>query len=68
MRLLRLHLLLDLELGESSLLRKAGSVLDLGIELCLRLLQVLERAVVLGFDLLERLARLLLGLYIRDAA
>jgi hypothetical protein len=59
---------LDLELGETTLLSEAGSVLDLGIELCLRLLQVLERAVVLGFDLLERLARLLLGLYIRDAA
>jgi hypothetical protein len=59
---------LDLELGETTLLSEAGSVLDLGIELCLRLLQVLERAVVLGFDLLERLARLLLGLYIGDAA
>lgn len=59
---------MDLELGETTLLSEAGSVLDLGIELCLRLLQVLERAVVLGFDLLERLARLLLGLYIRDAA
>ena len=59
---------MDLELGETTLLSEAGSVLDLGIELCLRLLQVLERAVVLGFDLLERLARLLLGLYIGDAA
>lgn len=68
MRLLRLDLLLNFELGKTTLFGQAGSVLDLDVELCLRLLQVLERAVVLGFDLLERLAGLLLGLYIRGAA